>query len=82
MFGMFKQSALIFSDDRSTSFRAPNGYVGTVPDWVAKTKQAKRMVSDGTLVLNDNSKHGEKPSKNSGVSHASEKDSGNDSGKA
>ncbi len=75
MFGMFKQSALIFSDDRSTTFRAPNGYVGTVPDWVAKTKQAKRMVSDGTLVLND-SKNGEKPSKNSGASHGSEKDSG------
>lgn len=49
MFVMTKQAVLFRRPDGET-FRAPNGYVGAVPDWVTETKQFKRQVAAGKIV--------------------------------
>ena len=55
MFVMTKQAVLFRRPDGET-FRAPNGYVGAVPDWVAETKQFKRQVAAGKFVASQTSK--------------------------
>lgn len=55
MFVMTKQAVLFHRPDGET-FRAPNGYVGAVPDWVAETKQFKRQVAAGKIVASQTSK--------------------------
>lgn len=54
MFVMTKQAVLIYSPDRSQTFRAPKDYMGEAPDWVKKTKQFQRMVAEGTMVISEN----------------------------
>lgn len=48
---MTKQAVLFM--DHGEKFRAPNGYLGTCPDWVAETRQFKEMVADGMIVATD-----------------------------
>lgn len=48
---MTKQAVLFM--DHGEKFRAPNGYLGTCPDWVAETRQWKEMVADGMIVATD-----------------------------
>ena len=48
---MTKQAVLFM--DHGEKFRAPNGYLGTCPDWVAKTRQFKEMVADGVIVATE-----------------------------
>lgn len=55
MFVMAKQAVLFHRPDGET-FRAPNGYVGAVPDWVTETKQFKRQVAAGKIVASQTSK--------------------------
>lgn len=55
MFVMTKQAVLFRRPDGKT-FRAPNGYVGAVPDWVTETKQFKRQVAAGKIVASQTSK--------------------------
>ncbi|WP_297233990.1 hypothetical protein [uncultured Flavonifractor sp.] len=55
MFVMTKQAVLFHRPDGET-FRAPNGYVGAVPDWVTETKQFKRQVAAGKIVASQTSK--------------------------
>lgn len=43
------KQAVLFSAN-GEKFRAPNGYIGQCPDWVAKTRQFKEMVADGMIV--------------------------------
>lgn len=51
MFAMFKQAVLLYSPDRTKTFHAPNGYVGPVPDWAAQTKQGRRLIAQGQMVV-------------------------------
>ena len=37
-------------------FRAPNGYIGQCPEWVAETRQFKEMVADGMIVATESTK--------------------------
>ncbi len=53
MFAMFKQAVLLYSPDRTKTFHAPNGYVGPVPDWAAQTKQGRRLIAQGDMVLSN-----------------------------
>lgn len=46
------KQAVLFSAN-GEKFRAPNGYIGKCPDWVAKTRQFKEMVADGMIVATD-----------------------------
>lgn len=46
-----KQAVLFTANGEK--FRAPNGYLGQCPDWVAKTRQFKEMVADGMIVATD-----------------------------
>ena len=46
MFVLTKQAVLFIRPD-GERFAVPNGYMGDVPDWVAKTKQFRRQVADG-----------------------------------
>ncbi len=48
---MTKQAVLFM--DHGEKFRAPNGYLGTCPDWVAETRQFKEMVADGMIVATE-----------------------------
>ncbi len=48
---MTKQAVLF--RDHGEKFRAPNGYLGTCPDWVAETRQFKEMVADGMIVATE-----------------------------
>ena len=48
---MTKQAALFM--DRGEKFRAPNGYLGSCPDWVTETRQFKEMVADGMIVATE-----------------------------
>lgn len=45
---MTKQAVLFM--DHGERFRAPNGYLGTCPDWVAETRQFREMMADGVIV--------------------------------
>lgn len=55
MFVMTKQAVLFRRPDGET-FRAPNGYVGAVPDWVTETKQFNRQVAAGKIVASQTAK--------------------------
>ncbi len=55
MFVMTKQAVLFRRPDGET-FYAPNGYMGQVPDWVAKTKQFQRQVAAGKIVASQTAK--------------------------
>ncbi len=46
------KQAVLFSAN-GEKFRAPNGYLGQCPDWVAKTRQFKEMVADGMIVATE-----------------------------
>lgn len=46
------KQAVLFSAN-GEKFRAPNGYLGTCPDWVTKTRQFKEMVADGMIVATE-----------------------------
>ena len=48
---MTKQAVLFM--DHGEKFRAPNGYLGTCPDWVAETRQFQEMVADGMIVATE-----------------------------
>ena len=48
---MTKQAVLFM--DHGEKFRAPNGYLGACPDWVAGTRQFKEMVADGMIVATE-----------------------------
>ena len=52
MFVLTKQAVLFIRPD-GERFAAPNGYMGDVPDWVAKTKQFRRQVADGKIVATE-----------------------------
>lgn len=52
MFVLTKQAVLFIRPD-GEQFSAPNGYMGDVPDWVAKTKQFRRQVADGKIVATE-----------------------------
>lgn len=52
MFVLTKQAVLFIRPD-GEQFSAPNGYMGNVPDWVAKTKQFRRQVADGKIVATE-----------------------------
>lgn len=62
MFVMTKQAVLIYSPDRSQKFRAPKDYMGDAPEWVKKTKQFRRMVQEGTMVVSETKKKTKKES--------------------
>ena len=48
---MTKQSVLFsFNGEK---WRAPNGFIGKCPDWVANTRQFKEMVADGMIVATE-----------------------------
>lgn len=49
------KQAVLFVDHGET-FRAPNGYIGKCPEWVAQTRQFKEMVADGMIVATESSK--------------------------
>lgn len=51
---MTKQAVLFM--DHGEKFRAANGYLGTCPDWVVKTRQFKEMVADGMIVATESTK--------------------------
>lgn len=46
------KQAVLFSAN-GEKFRAPNGYIGQCPEWVAKTRQFKEMVADGMIVATE-----------------------------
>ena len=48
---MTKQAVLFM--DHGEKFRAPNGYLGTCPDWVAETRQFREMMADGVIVATE-----------------------------
>ena len=48
---MTKQAVLFM--DHGERFRAPNGYLGTCPDWVAETRQFREMMADGVIVATE-----------------------------
>lgn len=47
--------ALLFTNKNGEKFRVPNGFMGSVPEWVAKTRQFAHLVSDGKIVLSQTS---------------------------
>ncbi len=53
MFAMLKQAVLLYSPDRTKTFHAPNGYVGPVPEWAAQSKQGRRLIAQGAMVISN-----------------------------
>lgn len=53
---MTKQAVLFLDRETGREFRAPNGYIGSCPDWVTETRQFKEMVDDGKIVASSTSK--------------------------
>lgn len=56
MFVLARQAALFIKPDKSESFSISNGFMGTVPEWIAETKQFKRMVAAGLIVASESTK--------------------------
>lgn len=53
---MTKQAVLFMDRKTGREFRAPNGFIGKCPDWVAETRQFKEMVADGMIVATESTK--------------------------
>ena len=43
--------ALLFIGKDGEKFRVSNGFMGSVPEWVSKTRQFAHLVSDGKIVI-------------------------------
>lgn len=51
MFVVSRKNIIIPSPDGKTKYALAKGYMGTVPDWVAKTGYFKALVADGKIVV-------------------------------
>ena len=51
-----KRNIIIPSPDGRQAYPIPKDYIGSVPDWVTKTKYFKELVKDGKIALSSTAK--------------------------
>lgn len=51
-----KRNVVIPSPDGVTGKYIPKDYIGTIDEWVTKTKYFKELVSDGKIVITETTK--------------------------
>ena len=51
-----KRNIIIPSPDGRQVFPIPKDYIGSVPDWVTKTKYFKELVKDGKIAVSSTTK--------------------------
>ena len=59
MFIMTKQ-AVLFRRPDGAKFAAPNGFMGSAPDWIGETRQVQEQVADGKIIVTESTKDEEK----------------------
>lgn len=55
MFIMTKQAVLFHRPD-GAKFAAPNGFMGSAPDWIGETRQFREQVADGKIIVTETTK--------------------------
>lgn len=55
MFIMTKQAVLFHRPD-GVKFAAPNGFMGSAPDWIGETRQFREQVADGKIIVTESTK--------------------------
>lgn len=55
MFIMTKQAVLFHRPD-GVKFAAPNGFMGSAPDWIGETRQFREQVADGKIIVTKSTK--------------------------
>lgn len=55
MFIMTKQAVLFRCPD-GAKFTAPNGFMGSAPDWIGETRQFQEQVADGKIIVTESTK--------------------------
>ena len=55
MFIMTKQAVLFHRPD-GVKFAAPNGFMGSAPDWIGETRQFREQVADGKIIVTETTK--------------------------
>lgn len=55
MFIMTKQ-AVLFRRPDGAKFAAPNGFMGSAPDWIGETRQFREQVADGKIIVTESTK--------------------------
>ena len=51
-----KRNIIIPSPDGRQAYPIPKDYIGSVPDWVTKTKYFKELVKDGKIAVSSTTK--------------------------
>ena len=51
-----KRNIIIPSPDGRQAYPTPKDYIGSVPDWVTKTKYFKELVKDGKIAVSSTTK--------------------------
>ena len=51
-----KRNIIIPSSDGRQAYPIPKDYIGSVPDWVTKTKYFKELVKDGKIAVSSTTK--------------------------
>lgn len=52
-----KRNIIIPSPDGRQAYPIPKDYIGSVPDWVSKTKYFKELVKDGKIAVSSTTKN-------------------------